>query len=150
MTSGSNCRHLNRPQTEGARMSIRPAYHGVTTKLQHFRTAQATSKAPQKCSGEYQILRGANWYKGRASPGCKAVPARRTDRKEAGFCVRAWPAQRLLGQGQVDIVTSTRKAVKSTGQKCNMPCGEVHFVRSIICRLAHCSVSVLLTPYPPG
>src|SRR6201987_3072438 len=36
MTSGSNCRHLNRPQTEEARMSIRPAYHGVTTKLQHF------------------------------------------------------------------------------------------------------------------
>jgi hypothetical protein len=36
MTSGSNCRHLNRPQTEEARMSIRPAYHGVTAKLQHF------------------------------------------------------------------------------------------------------------------
>jgi hypothetical protein len=36
MTSGSNCRHLNRPQTEDARRSIRPAYHGVTAKLQHF------------------------------------------------------------------------------------------------------------------
>ena len=36
-TSGSNCRHLNRPQTEEARMSIRPAYHGLPAKLQHFR-----------------------------------------------------------------------------------------------------------------
>jgi MFS family permease len=35
-TSGSNWRHLNRPQTEEARRSIRPAYHGVTAKLQHF------------------------------------------------------------------------------------------------------------------
>jgi hypothetical protein len=36
MTSGSNCRHLNRPQTEDARRSIRPAYREVTAKLQHF------------------------------------------------------------------------------------------------------------------
>src|ERR1700757_3517234 len=36
MTSGSNCRHLNRPQNEEARRSIWPAYHGVTAKLQHF------------------------------------------------------------------------------------------------------------------
>ena len=36
ITSGSNCRHLNRPQTEDARRSILPAYHGVTAKLQHF------------------------------------------------------------------------------------------------------------------
>jgi hypothetical protein len=28
---------LNKPQTEEARRSIRPAYHGVTAKLQHFR-----------------------------------------------------------------------------------------------------------------
>ena len=35
MTSGSNCRHLNRPQTEEARRSIRPAYHGLPVKLQH-------------------------------------------------------------------------------------------------------------------
>jgi pimeloyl-ACP methyl ester carboxylesterase len=27
---------LNSPQTEDARRSIRPAYHGVTAKLQHF------------------------------------------------------------------------------------------------------------------
>src|SRR6202007_2557750 len=40
MTSGSNCRHLNKPQTEDARRSIRPAYHGVTAKLQHFPLAQ--------------------------------------------------------------------------------------------------------------
>src|SRR5262252_2037209 len=37
ITSGSNCRHLNRLQTEEARMSIRPVYRGVTAKLQHFR-----------------------------------------------------------------------------------------------------------------
>jgi hypothetical protein len=37
MASGSNWRHLNRPQTEEARRSIWPAYHGVTAKLQHFR-----------------------------------------------------------------------------------------------------------------
>src|SRR6516162_9984392 len=36
ITSGSNCRHLKRPQTEEARRSIRPTYHGVTPKLQHF------------------------------------------------------------------------------------------------------------------
>jgi hypothetical protein len=34
--SGSNCRHLNKPQTEEARRSIRPAYHGLPAKLQHF------------------------------------------------------------------------------------------------------------------
>jgi hypothetical protein len=37
MTSGSNCRHLNKPQTEDARRSILPAYHRMTAKLQHFR-----------------------------------------------------------------------------------------------------------------
>jgi hypothetical protein len=36
MTSGSNCRHLNKSQTEEARRSIRQAYHGMTSKLQHF------------------------------------------------------------------------------------------------------------------
>src|SRR5271169_3435015 len=35
MTSGSNCRHLNKPQTEEARRSIRPVYHGLPVKLQH-------------------------------------------------------------------------------------------------------------------
>src|ERR1700676_4363799 len=34
--SGSNWRHLNRPHTEEARRSIRPAYHGLPAKLQHF------------------------------------------------------------------------------------------------------------------
>src|SRR6266446_7268211 len=43
MTSGSNCRHLNKPQTDEARRSIRPAYHGLPAKLQHFRKSrQAT------------------------------------------------------------------------------------------------------------
>src|SRR6202008_3906703 len=37
MTSGSNCRHLNKPQTEDARRSIQLPYHRVTAKLQHFR-----------------------------------------------------------------------------------------------------------------
>jgi hypothetical protein len=41
MTSGSNCRHLNRPQTEDARRSIQPAYHGVTEKLQHFQGSRS-------------------------------------------------------------------------------------------------------------
>src|SRR5258706_5663740 len=36
MSSGSNCRHLNKPQTEDARRSILPAYHRMTAKLQHF------------------------------------------------------------------------------------------------------------------
>jgi hypothetical protein len=40
------------------------------------------AKLLEKSSGEYQILRGANWYKGRASPSSKAVPARRPDRKK--------------------------------------------------------------------
>jgi hypothetical protein len=39
ITSGSNWRHLKRPQTEDARRSILPAYHGVTAKLQHFHSA---------------------------------------------------------------------------------------------------------------
>jgi hypothetical protein len=40
MTSGSNWRHLNRPQTEKGRRRIRAAYHGVTAKLRHFRTGR--------------------------------------------------------------------------------------------------------------
>src|SRR5260221_888534 len=40
MTSGSNCRHLNKPQTEDARRSILPAYHRMTAKLQHFQLAR--------------------------------------------------------------------------------------------------------------
>ena len=35
MTSGSNYRHLNKPQTEEARRSVRPAYQGQPVKLQH-------------------------------------------------------------------------------------------------------------------
>ncbi len=35
MTSGSNCRHLNRTETEGAR-SIGPAYQVKPPSLQHF------------------------------------------------------------------------------------------------------------------
>ena len=36
MTSGSNCRRLNRAETEGAR-SILPAYQVIPPNLQHFR-----------------------------------------------------------------------------------------------------------------
>src|SRR5260221_13396746 len=43
MTSGSNCRHLNKPQTEDARRSIQPAYHRVTVKLQHFPFTEAAA-----------------------------------------------------------------------------------------------------------
>ena len=35
MTSGSNCRHLKRPETEVSR-SIEPAYQITPAKLQHF------------------------------------------------------------------------------------------------------------------
>jgi len=49
MSSGSNWRHLNRPQTEEARRSIRPAFHGVPAKLQHFPTE---ADFLQKCSKE--------------------------------------------------------------------------------------------------
>src|SRR5882762_10190167 len=42
MTSGSNCRHLNKPQTEDARRSILPAYHRMTAKLQHFPLARGS------------------------------------------------------------------------------------------------------------
>src|ERR1700676_1152829 len=36
MTSGSDCRHLNTPQTEEARRSIRLGYQNTAAKLQHF------------------------------------------------------------------------------------------------------------------
>src|SRR5258707_2597733 len=36
MTSGSNCRHLNKPQTKDARRSIQLPYHRMTAKLHHF------------------------------------------------------------------------------------------------------------------
>src|SRR5260221_8557086 len=44
MTSGSNCRHLNKPQTEDASRSILPAYHRMTVKLQHFPEDRRWSK----------------------------------------------------------------------------------------------------------
>jgi hypothetical protein len=36
MTSGSNCRHLKRPETEGVSRSIELAYQITPPKLQHF------------------------------------------------------------------------------------------------------------------
>ena len=36
MTSGSNCRHLKRPETEGVSRSIERAYQIIPAKLQHF------------------------------------------------------------------------------------------------------------------
>ncbi len=36
MTSGSNCRHLKRTETEGVSRSIEPAYQITPAKLQHF------------------------------------------------------------------------------------------------------------------
>ena len=36
MTSGSNCRHLNRPESEAVSRSIEPAYQITPPKLQHF------------------------------------------------------------------------------------------------------------------
>jgi FixJ family two-component response regulator len=51
MTSGSNCRHLNRPQTEEARRSIRPAYHGLPVKV-------ATLPKLDTCETTVKIHRG--------------------------------------------------------------------------------------------
>src|ERR1700726_2085566 len=53
MTSGSNCRHLNKPQTEEARGSIRPAYHGLPAKLQHcLRHGQQILEQIERCRVE--------------------------------------------------------------------------------------------------
>jgi hypothetical protein len=52
MTSGSNCRHLNKPQTEEARRSIRQAYHGLPVKLQHCRYTPVTRKRPSEGGGK--------------------------------------------------------------------------------------------------
>src|SRR5208282_750023 len=46
ITSGSNCRRLNRSQTEDARRSILPAYHGVNAKLQHLQKANILFPPP--------------------------------------------------------------------------------------------------------
>src|SRR6516162_8888424 len=54
MISGSNCRHLNRPQTEEARMSIRRAYHGVIAKLQHFLDGSPAPSPPARRQAFFQ------------------------------------------------------------------------------------------------
>ena len=61
MTSGLNWRHLNKPQTEDARRSIRRVYHGVTAKLQHFRAEVA-----QAAGVSVQTLQG--WTEGEGEP----------------------------------------------------------------------------------
>ena len=62
MTSGSNWRHLNRPQTEDARRSILPAYHGVTAKLQHFPFQHGGRRARGRDSRHF----AARWKRGRS------------------------------------------------------------------------------------
>jgi hypothetical protein len=62
MTSGSNCRHLNKPQTEEARRSIRPAYHGLPAKLQHCQEYEPD-----------QVLRAAREKKGHLRPELRAA-----------------------------------------------------------------------------
>jgi hypothetical protein len=56
MTSGSNWRHLNRPQTEDARRSILPAYHGVTAKLQHFPSERLPDRNKRIVLGVHEDL----------------------------------------------------------------------------------------------
>src|SRR5580693_4781860 len=56
MTSGSNCRHLNKPQTEEARRSIRPAYHGLPAKLQHCPFANLILVGWLNDAGNYGIF----------------------------------------------------------------------------------------------
>ena len=45
MTSGSNCRSLNRPETEGLSRSIEPAYQITPPKLQHFLLGRVHQRA---------------------------------------------------------------------------------------------------------
>src|SRR6202163_115298 len=52
--SGSNCRHLNRPQTEEASRSIQPTYHGLPPKLQHFPPDRLCGIS-RECSGDRRI-----------------------------------------------------------------------------------------------
>jgi hypothetical protein len=69
ITSGSNCRHLNRHKPKMARRSILPAYHGVTAKLQHFRLFLAPIKTPDgkhktcQVSGRSQFICRRNIYR---------------------------------------------------------------------------------------
>jgi hypothetical protein len=51
MTSGSNCRHLKRPETEGVSRSIEPAYQITPAELQHFRDGGRPSGRSRQCVG---------------------------------------------------------------------------------------------------
>jgi hypothetical protein len=59
MTSGSDWRHLNKPQTEEARRSIRPAYHGLPAKLQHFPWCGPTGEREVRCLAQPILGTGA-------------------------------------------------------------------------------------------
>jgi len=55
MTSGSNCRHLNKPQTEEARRSIQPAYHGLPVKLQHCRPCYVDNRSSKSVVPDHPL-----------------------------------------------------------------------------------------------
>src|SRR5262249_55896605 len=48
MTSGWNCRHLKRPETEGVSRSIGPAYQIRPPKLQHFLIECMVAQSPEQ------------------------------------------------------------------------------------------------------
>jgi hypothetical protein len=103
MTSGSNSRHLNRPQTEDARRSIQPAYHGVTAKLQHFRRRRVWPELPlREIQEERRPPDGSCFVAGpRSFPGItprRGAPAPGPSPKSpAPACKRARPLRIDLG-----------------------------------------------------
>src|ERR1700730_18073273 len=50
--SGSNWRHLKRPETEGASKSIEPAYQITPPKLQHFPFSHDVMRGPETWDAE--------------------------------------------------------------------------------------------------
>src|SRR5580700_6856343 len=53
MISGSNCRHLKRPETEGVSRSIELAYQITPPKLQHFPKDYWAALHPYSLGGAY-------------------------------------------------------------------------------------------------
>src|SRR5271165_6160795 len=55
ITCGSNCRHLNRSQTEDARRSIRPAYHGGDCKVATLPSGVRRAPGPVCCTASFLV-----------------------------------------------------------------------------------------------
>src|ERR1700726_3971306 len=109
MTSGSNCRHLNKPQTEEARRSIRPAYHGLPAKLQHCRQTllyHAFSSCLHEFSFSLQVLSGFRKFK------ATARSSQSGDGKDSGL----WRIQhkQVITQGDAPLKLKRRPPVLAT------------------------------------